>query len=77
MLIWNLYSLCLKEIPGQILLTFDAWTSKAYDPYLAVTAHYINAPKEQPNAWELKKKMLGFTKIEGNHGGANTAAVLI
>ncbi|KIK75907.1 hypothetical protein PAXRUDRAFT_100972, partial [Paxillus rubicundulus Ve08.2h10] len=28
----------LKGIPGQILITFDAWTSSAYDPYLAITA---------------------------------------
>ncbi|KAH7903788.1 hypothetical protein BJ138DRAFT_990081, partial [Hygrophoropsis aurantiaca] len=27
-----------KNIPGQISITFDAWTSKAYDPYLAITA---------------------------------------
>ncbi|KAF8817328.1 hypothetical protein BYT27DRAFT_7037487, partial [Phlegmacium glaucopus] len=25
-------------IPSQISITFDAWTSKSYDPYLAVTA---------------------------------------
>ncbi|PBK88620.1 hypothetical protein ARMGADRAFT_883158, partial [Armillaria gallica] len=27
-----------KEVSGQISLTFDAWTLKAYDSYLAVMA---------------------------------------
>ncbi|KAF8833161.1 hypothetical protein BDN67DRAFT_868435, partial [Paxillus ammoniavirescens] len=28
----------LKGVPGQISITFDAWTSSAYDPYLTITA---------------------------------------
>ncbi|KIJ31312.1 hypothetical protein M422DRAFT_99788, partial [Sphaerobolus stellatus SS14] len=30
----------LNDVPGKISFTFDAWTSEAYDPYLAITAHY-------------------------------------
>ncbi|PSS37302.1 hypothetical protein PHLCEN_2v854, partial [Hermanssonia centrifuga] len=37
-----------KDIPGQISVTFDAWTSKAYDPYLSVTAHYIAHSSQYP-----------------------------
>ncbi|THG95518.1 hypothetical protein EW026_g6148 [Hermanssonia centrifuga] len=66
-----------KDIPGQISVTFDAWTSKAYDPYLSVTAHYIDSPPGKPDEWELKAKVIGFTEIEGNHSGANTAAVVL
>ncbi len=49
------------------------------DPYLAVTAHYISvSPKASTHPeWELKSKILGFAPIEGNHGGANTAAVIL
>ena len=47
------------------------------DPYLAVTAHYISAPADHPNDWELKAKVIGYTHIDGNHSGANTAAVLL
>ena len=66
-----------QDIPGQISCTFDAWMSSAYDPYLAVTAHYISSPPAQPNSWELRSRVLGFTEIEGNHSGANTAAVIL
>ncbi|KIJ26622.1 hypothetical protein M422DRAFT_782492 [Sphaerobolus stellatus SS14] len=34
------------SVPGLISFTFDAWTSRAYDPYLAVTAHYIYSPPD-------------------------------
>jgi hypothetical protein len=66
-----------QDIPGQISITFDVWTSGTNDPYLAVTAHYIAAPASQLNSWELHSKTLGYTGIEGNHNGANTAAVIL
>lgn len=58
-------------------MTFDSWTSDAQDPYLSVTAHYIYAPPEAPNEWELQHKVIGYTEIEGSHSGANTAAVIL
>jgi len=58
-------------VPSRILITFDAWTSKAYNPYLEITAHYINAPSHQPLDWELKSKLLGFEELLGSHTGAN------
>lgn len=67
----------MKNIPGKISITFNAWTSKAYDPYLSVIAYYINALAKNPSEWELKSKILGFMEIEGNHSGANTAAVIL
>lgn len=66
-----------QDISRQISCTFDAWTSSAYGPYLVVTAHYISSPPVQPNSWELCSRVLGFTEIEGNHSGANTAAVIL
>lgn len=58
-------------------VTFDAWVSKAYDPYLAITVHYIHASPEKPNDWELKTDVLGFTELEGNHSGANIASIIL
>jgi hypothetical protein len=55
---------------------FDAWTSKAYDPYLAITAHYIDSPKDQPYEWQLKRKILGFEELQGRHSGENIATVI-
>ena len=67
----------VQHLPGQISITFDAWTSDASDPYLAVTAHYIHSEADQPNAWELCSKVLEYTEIHGNHSGANTAAIIL
>jgi hypothetical protein len=66
-----------KNMPSQILITFNAWTSKAYDPYLAITAHYINAPSDQPLEWELKSKLLGFEGLQGSHTGANVTVKIV
>jgi hypothetical protein len=64
-------------VPSRISITFDAWTSKAYDPYLAITAHYIDAPSDQPLEWELKSKLLGFEELQGSHTGANVAVKIV
>ena len=73
----NYVNFTYQDILVQILCTFDAWTSGAYNPYLAVMAHYISSPPVQPNNWELHLRILGFTKIKGNDSWANTAAVIL
>jgi hypothetical protein len=78
-ILFNLF-ICLtifKNIPSRISITFDAWTSKAYDPYLAITAHYIDVPLDQPLEWELKSKLLGFEELQGSHTGANVAVKIV
>ena len=57
-------------------ITFDAWTSKAYDPYLAVTVHYIDSLVDQPDEWELKSKVLAFQELPRQHNGENLATTL-
>jgi hypothetical protein len=64
-------------VPGQISFTFDTWTSETRDPYLSVTGHYISAPRDRPQDWELKSEQLAFAPFEGNHSGANMANVLV
>jgi hypothetical protein len=66
----------LANAEGKVSFTFDTWTSGAHDPYLSVTGHYITAPNNQPQDWELKSEQLAFTHFEGNHSGANMANVL-
>lgn len=51
--------------------------NNAQDPFLSVTAHYISAPTEGPQEWELHSKQLAFTLIDGNHSGANLASMYI
>ena len=34
-------------------------------------------PPDKPNEWELKARTLAFTNIEGDHGGANLANMII
>src|SRR5258708_40049852 len=59
-------------LPGKVSITFDAWTSKAFDPYLAITAHYIDlSPDSQ--TWAMKKDLIAFTPIISNHSGQNQA----
>jgi hypothetical protein len=67
----------LADIKGKVSFTFDTWTSDAQDPYLSVTGHYIAAPEDRPQDWELKSEQLAFTHFEGNHSGVNMANVLI
>jgi hypothetical protein len=66
----------LKNIPSKISFTFDAWTSTPGDPYLSLTAHFISAPADRPNAWELKTDQLIFQEIQGRHTGKNMADIL-
>lgn len=58
-------------------MTFDSWTSNPGDPFLSVTAHYIDSSIETPQEWELKTEQLAFTPINGNHSGANIGQILI
>ncbi|KAG6905961.1 hypothetical protein DXG01_016674 [Tephrocybe rancida] len=68
---------CFKDIEGKISITFDSWTSGPSDPYLGVTAHYIDSPVENPHKWKLHSELIGFAPIEGNYGGSNTAVILM
>jgi hypothetical protein len=66
----------MKRLTSKISFTFDAWTSEPGDPYLSVTAHYIDAPVDQPNAWRIRCKQLVFTEIKGRHMAKNMGDML-
>ena len=57
--------------------TFDMWTSDAGDPYISITGHYVDAPTDKPQDWELRLEQLAFKHVEGRHNGKNIANVLI
>jgi hypothetical protein len=64
-------------VPGKISITFDATTSRASDPYLAVTAHFIDAPPDSPSSWRLTSDVVAFEHVPGAHNGANLASIII
>ena len=51
-------------------LTSDGWTSRSTDPYLTITAHYID---KTGSDWTLKSKVLQTEIIVGSHTGENLA----
>ena len=61
---------------GEISFTFDSWTSESGHPYISVTVHYIDSPKDQPDQWALREAQLAFAPLEGNHSGANMASII-
>ena len=67
----------LQSLPSKVSFTFDMWTSDPGDPYLSVTAHYIDAPVDKPREWELRVVQLAFKHVEGRHTGKNIANILI
>lgn len=55
---------------NQVAFTTDCWTSKAEDPYITLTLHYIN------EKFELQKFVLNFENFAGRHNGYNISQSL-
>jgi hypothetical protein len=53
------------------------WTSDPGDPYISITGHYISAPVDRPQEWELKAEQLAFKHVEGRHTAKNIAKILV
>ena len=64
-------------LSGKVSITFDAWMSNAFDPYMAITAHYIESHPDSLMDWTMKKDLIAFTPIIGNHSGQNQAQLII
>ncbi|CAK5277162.1 unnamed protein product [Mycena citricolor] len=77
--IYKKWDAVIEHIKSTLLvsMTFDTWTSAASDPYLGITAHYIDAPDDQPSKWELKCDQIVFVKIDRDHSGANLAQIIV
>nr|XP_055027769.1 zinc finger BED domain-containing protein 4-like [Misgurnus anguillicaudatus] len=60
-----------SEMKGKnVSLTTDLWTSCTMDPYITITAHYIN------ELWKLKSRVLCTTIMPGRHTAVNIAQKL-
>jgi hypothetical protein len=66
----------LSRVKSLVSFTFDSWTSASLEPFLSVTCHYI-ASTGKPGDWQLKTNQLAFTRIQGNHSGANICSMLV
>lgn len=60
----------LKNLSSRVSFTFDAGTSRASDPFLAITGHWVD------KMFVLHEQLLSFGGIEGSHTGANTGEIL-
>jgi hypothetical protein len=60
-----------------VSLTTDTWTDDNSFNFMSITAHYINAPKENPQEWSLHTQQLALAHVEGQHTGKNLAHVLV
>ena len=56
---------------------FDTWTLGTSDPYISITAHYINSLDEHPYDWSLKAEQLAFTPFEANHSKVNMSNIVV
>jgi hypothetical protein len=55
------------------------WTSEGTgnNPYISITAHYVNSPVDKPDQWELREDQLALVLLEGHHTRANIALIII
>lgn len=67
----QLLSETFKGIDSRISSTFDSSTSQSSDPYLTMTAHWINSD------FKLFEQVIAFREIIGNHSGENTGQLLV
>lgn len=54
----------------RVALTCDGWTSRATDPYVTITSHFIS------NQWALLSNVLQTRALHESHTGSNIANLL-
>lgn len=60
----------LKDIPGMVNVTTDAWSSRVYKGYLSITIHWVDKD------WCLRNVLLDFVRFPTPHNGETTSNVL-
>jgi len=68
----------LQKLVGKISFTTDTWTDPNQSPFMAVTAHWIEAIDEQLPSGPHKKlrlhsDLVGFHHLPGQHTGEHLA----
>lgn len=60
---------------GTISFTADIWGDKSLQPYLALTAHWIE--NDNRGGLQLRSALIGFHRVRGNHTGLVLARVIL
>jgi hypothetical protein len=61
----------LHDAPGKLSFTVDGWTSPNMQPFLGITAHWVDSE------WRLREALLDFAPLSGSHSGEYLASVFI
>jgi len=61
----------LHDAPGKLSFTVDGWTSPNMQPFLGITAHWVDSE------WRLREALLDFAPLSGSHSGENLAHVFV
>ena len=62
---------------SQIVWFNDSDDGTGNNPYISITAHYINSPVDKPDQWVLREDQLASAPLEGHHTGASIASIII
>jgi hypothetical protein len=62
---------------GKISFTIDMWTDLDKQPYMAVTAHWLEQVSLQQQKVNLCTDLIGFMHIPGAHTGERLAEVFL
>lgn len=61
----------IKDIPGSVSITTDAWSSRAFRGYLSVTMHWVD------KSWVLRNVIIDFIRFPTTLNGQTTCKMLI
>lgn len=60
-----------RSVDGKMSFTTDAWSSRIFRSYMAITAHWIDAD------WNLKSTLLNFVRFYSPHTATNVKTLLL
>ena len=71
-----------QEALGKISFTTDMWSDPNKEPFMGVTAHWIETKVEQTAAGpqyvlNLRAALIGFMRVPGHHTGEHLAHAVI
>jgi hypothetical protein len=61
----------MKKNTSKISFTSDIWTSPTQEPFMSVTAHFVDQD------WRLQSYVIAFRYIPGSHTGRNIADTFV
>jgi hypothetical protein len=61
----------LRNVPGRLSFTVDAWVSPNAHAFLGITVHWVDAE------WQLRHMLLDIPAIDGPHDGGNLCRTFV